>query len=950
MLEPNRSPMARIIFLATFLSIFATGFSQNDIPPFVWTEAEPEGRLQVAYFRYELNLLEKPTDATLHLFADSRYHLLVNGHFINFGPARFYPPHPMYDTYDLQPYLKSGTNVIAVKVMSNGISTFQLRRNTPAFVAWGTIADEQQNFDLVTPGAWQCTKTEKWNSTTPRMSFALGPIEIMDDRKDFHGWEKAEFDASSWETPTVLADQEVWGPLTPRSIPHLTQNIYQPQELKGIYSLRNEEDIYSFRVSVPDKSLQQYRTARTLFGYTYIFSPVEQDVEVGLWWGNHFLNGEALEQQDIGRSKPHRQKATLQLEKGWNYFFAKRNSFWGKWDFFMAIPKNAGLHLSPAKDKNSDSFFRTAGPFPEGAAQELDAATIPFEPNDLADFTTVNWQDHSRTADANNPAVDMSWRYIDETKPFEAWKVDELEVYDPAGTALVYDFRYKKLGRIIIDYEAPEGTILDVGFTEELNGKLPYIMKRAGLYMANRQITAGGTGRMETFKPYGVRYLQINVRNNDGPVTIKKVRIANQIYPFEQIGDFECSDPLFTQLWQLGWRTLQVCAEDSYTDTPYRERGLYAGDMLPQMGITLAGSGDLRLIKRSLELFQDMYVDRFNPGTPRHPDEIGLLEDYPLLTLEAWSWYIDRTEDMAFAKKLYPAYKRLVNFNLNRSNEDGLIFNERVFIEWTRIEKSDVYNTVYHNILARCCQLMEHMAQKLGHKEDATAFAKANLELRQAIQRHFWNSEKQLFSDGIKNDAQIDHYYPISSVFPYLAKVTQKEQHEPIFDYLRDTLKNIGTKERQRATTPYGGFYVLGALYEQGLPEVAERHIRQHWSEMVYYHNDTAWENFGRNGMFTLSHAWSAAPTYYLTTQVLGIDLGWPEPSDPDKLVIAPQVADIHWARGTVPHPKGTLKIYWEDQGDVLWMECEVPEGIDWSVEPRGKLAEKELWVNGERQ
>jgi len=939
--------MSRLLLLLALLPCLNFGYSQTDTPPFVWTEAEPDGRLQVAYFRYELELSTKPTTAEIHLFADSRYQLLVNGNFVNFGPARFYPAHPMYDTYDLTPYLKTGENVIAVKVMSNGVSTFQLRRNLPAFVAWGTVTDGSQTYELATPGDWKCKASEKWDSNGPRMNFALGAMEIMDARKDIPGWEKADFDASAWQTPVALKDQEAWGPLTPRLIPHLTQQMYQPQEVTGIYSLRNEEDIYSFRVSVPDKSWEDFRNNRLLFGHTYIYSPVEQEVEVGLWWGNHFLNGKQLSQRTAGDNKPHRQQATLALEAGWNYFFVKNTSFWGKWDFFMAVPKNAGLILSPTKDKKSDAFFHTAGPFATEAEEKLEAAEVPFAPEELQAYTRVGWQPHSREADANNPAWDMGWRYVDETKSHERWKVDDIQVYDPNGTAIVYDFRFKKLGRIIIDYEAPEGTILDVAFTEELKNGMPHILKRVGLYMATRQIAAGGSERLETFKPYGVRYLQINVRNNDGPVTIKSVRIANQVYPFEQTGSFECSDPLFTQLWQLGWRTLQVCAEDSYTDTPYRERGLYAGDMLPQMGITLAGSGDLRLVKRSLELFQDMYIDRFNPGTPKHPDEIGLLEEYPLLSLEAWTWYVDRTEDMAFAKELYPAYKRLLNFDLNRRNEDGLVFNERVFVEWTQIQKSELYNTAYHNILARCCQLMARMAEKLGQEEDEKAFAKAYQELQQAIQTHFWDKDKQLFSDGIQADTLLDSYYPISSVMPYLAGVTTQNQHASIFDYITDTLQFIGTKERQRVTTPYGGFYVLGALYEQGLPAVAERHIRQNWSEMVFYHNDTAWENFGRNGMFTLSHAWSAAPTYYMTTQILGIELGWPKLADPDKLIIAPQVEDIHWAKGTVPHPKGLIKIHWEDKGDVLWMECEVPAGVSWDVQPKGKLAEKELWVNG---
>ena len=118
---------------------------------------------------------------------------------------------------------------------------------------------------------------------------------------------------------------------------------------------------------------------------------------------------------------------------------------------------------------------------------------------------------------------------------------------------------------------------------------------------------------------------------------------------------------------------------------------------------------------------------------------------------------------------------------------------------------------------------------------------------------------------------------------------------------------------------------------------------------MVQRHNDTAWENFDDQGIGTLSHAWSAAPTYYLSTQVLGVDLGWPNPSNPDQLVIQPQSASLNWARGIVPHPKGTVKISWKVRGPILWMECEVPEGVEWKVTPRGRLGELALWVNGKR-
>ena len=119
---------------------------------------------------------------------------------------------------------------------------------------------------------------------------------------------------------------------------------------------------------------------------------------------------------------------------------------------------------------------------------------------------------------------------------------------------------------------------------------------------------------------------------------------------------------------------------------------------------------------------------------------------------------------------------------------------------------------------------------------------------------------------------------------------------------------------------------------------------------MIYKHNDTAWENFGDgsdgSGQGTLSHAWSGHPTYFMSTRVLGVQLGFPEINFQDKIVIKPQAANIAWARGTVPHPLGLVKIDWKVKGDKLFFNYEAPEGAEVIIEPVGQLAEKELVIN----
>ncbi|MCB0839842.1 MAG: alpha-L-rhamnosidase N-terminal domain-containing protein, partial [Bacteroidetes bacterium] len=449
----------RIILFIGLLFFPLLHKGQNSPPTsarFIWTNQHESDRFQVTAFRYDLEIEENVSEAMIHLFADSRYHLIVNGQFINFGPARFYPAHPMYDSYNIAPYLRKGNNAIAVKVFSNGTSSFQLRRNPGGFIAWGNVKTTgDQQFSLETPGNWRCMPLNGYHGNTPRMSFATGPMEVYDSRKDDQDWCLPEHSFKG-KSPVEVENQEIWGELTPRNIPHLTREVYKPQELVGAYQLKNDEEMLSFRVAVPDKSQSEFRHNRPLLGYTYIYSPKDQNVEAGIWWGNHYLNGEGpLPQEDAGPDKPHRQTIHLQLKKGWNAFFVQRNSFWGKWDFFMAYPKTAGLILSPDKKKNDANWFRVAGPFLENEEETVNSLKFPLSPKDLPANLSAGWRDLPVGSFAHNPAVEMSWQYLGEKMELPSIQIENITLDQPS--ALVFDFRYKKLARIVVEYEAPEG-------------------------------------------------------------------------------------------------------------------------------------------------------------------------------------------------------------------------------------------------------------------------------------------------------------------------------------------------------------------------------------------------------------------------------------------------------------------------------------------------------------
>jgi hypothetical protein len=72
-------------------------------------------------------------------------------------------------------------------------------------------------------------------------------------------------------------------------------------------------------------------------------------------------------------------------------------------------------------------------------------------------------------------------------------------------------------------------------------------------------------------------------------------------------------------------------------------------------------------------------------------------------------------------------------------------------------------------------------------------------------------------------------------------------------------------------------------------------------------------------------HGWSAAPTFFLSSTVLGI-----EPLKPGfaEVRIAPQLGDLTFARGSMPTPFGLIEVSARRVGKKVEVECRLPKGV----------------------
>jgi hypothetical protein len=197
----------------------------------------------VFHFRRVLELPARPDRFLVHVSADNRYRLFVNGAQVSSGPQRSDLMHWRYETVDLAPQLRAGRNVLAALVWNWGPHrpVAQFSRRT-AFLLQG---DGEREAVANTGRAWKVLRNAGYEPI-PVTSESVGgyysapPGESVDGSRYPWGWEEPGFADDAWSAAAV---SEGWGAeraqprgtavtgeamlwqLVPRSIPPMEESL-----------------------------------------------------------------------------------------------------------------------------------------------------------------------------------------------------------------------------------------------------------------------------------------------------------------------------------------------------------------------------------------------------------------------------------------------------------------------------------------------------------------------------------------------------------------------------------------------------------------------------------------------------------------------------------------------------------------------------------------------------
>jgi hypothetical protein len=167
----------------------------------------------VFHLRRVFDLDALPPTFVVHVSADNRYRLFVNGEPVSSGPQRSDLMHWRYDTVDLAPHLRPGRNVLAALVWNWGADkpVAQFSHRT-AFLLQANSPREA----MVNSGVeWKVRRNDGY-APIPVPGRAVGgyyaapPGESIDGRRYPWGWKQLDFPETGWVAAVAGEGARTW--------------------------------------------------------------------------------------------------------------------------------------------------------------------------------------------------------------------------------------------------------------------------------------------------------------------------------------------------------------------------------------------------------------------------------------------------------------------------------------------------------------------------------------------------------------------------------------------------------------------------------------------------------------------------------------------------------------------------------------------------------------------
>jgi alpha-L-rhamnosidase len=633
-------------------------------------------------------------------------------------------------------------------------------------------------------------------------------------------------------------------------------------------------------------------------------------------------------------------------------------------DTTWKVIKDQAYTPAPASSKETSGQFVVVGP-----CDRVDAALYPWG------WETPDYDDHSwltpKTLDTAHPrgvGTDINWELTPRVIPaMEQMHQRFATVRRISGAALPEGFLGGKAAltipanrkiTILFDQEKlttgyPEllvsggkGGRLKLTYSESLfdvngsKGNRNEIEGKSILGYSDYFLPDGNPNRL--FRPLWFRtwrYLQMEIETSAAPLTINSFSSEFTAYPLKENAVFDSDRPDLKKIWNTGWRTARLCANETYFDCPYYEQLQYVGDTRIQALISLYVSGDDRLVRNAItnlnesQFYEGLTRSRYPSANPQ------IIPPFSLFWIDMVNDYWTLRNDPEFIKSFLPGIENVLGWFTRRIDKGtGLLGKVEYWnfvdwaTEWAWNNESGIGGVPPGG--------MNDGNSSILSMQFAYALQKAA-----ELFTYFGQSEKALYYSEIARQLTKDVYDKCwDESRGYLADTPGKKEfsmHAQIFGVLTNTIPENNQKAFVQRfmfdtsliqPTMYFRFYLTQALKKAGLADKYTETLGL-WNDMLQKGLTTFAEN--PDPARSDCHAWSASPDYDFLATVAGIRPGTPGFKTVE---IEPALGGLNFIKGQMPHPAGMIIFDLKRKGtDGISGEIILPEGLTGIFKWHGK-------------
>jgi hypothetical protein len=446
----------------------------------------------------------------------------------------------------------------------------------------------------------------------------------------------------------------------------------------------------------------------------------------------------------------------------------------------------------------------------------------------------------------------------------------------------------------------------------------------------DRFISDGGAHRL--FRPLWwrtFRYVQLDVETRNEALTIEDVRGVFTAYPFVVRASFDSDDPTLKEIWNVGWRTAQLCAHETYMDCAYYEQLQYVGDTRIQALVSLYVTGDARLVKNAIELMNESRTPE-GLTQSRYPSQLPqYIPTFSLLWIGMLHDLWMHRGEQEFLKPYLVGARGVLDWFETRLASSGLLARPEFwnFVDWTNgfkdgvpPQEADGQSAILSLQFIAALREAADLEQAFGIRERAVYYLDLANRISKTIRASCWDESRRLISDTPTKKTFSQH----ANILAVLWDVIPTNDQQAV-------MKTVLTDATLTQCSYYFRYYLFRAMTKAGL---GDEYLSQlgPWREMLKI-GLTTWAETPEPPRSDC-HAWSAHPNIDLLATVAGI-----EPAAPGfgEVIIRPHLGTLTRVSVRMPHPLGNINAMFNRSGDRLIAALTLPPGVKGRIEWRGK-------------